>query len=293
MIISYIIGGLGNQMFQYALGRSRSLELGTPLRLHVADFAGPGAHQGFQLSEIFDCDFQLASEREVRRFLGWRGYKLCRRILRRGSAAAFRGERFVVEPHFDYWPGISGVGGDSYLTGHWQSERYFENVAQVIRSDFTFRSPLNGLNGEWASRIRDSAAAVSLHVRRGDYVSNPKTLAVHGLCSPEYYRLAVDYLVRRVPSSEFFVFSDDIAWARKHLHIGHHCHYIDHNKNADSHIDMRLMSLCHHHIIANSSFSWWGAWLNPQSDKLVIAPRRWFASGKEVKDLIPKGWVAL
>jgi len=292
MIISHIIGGLGNQMFQYALGRSRSLELGTPLRLHVSDFADYGLHQGFQLGNVFDCVFQFASEKEVRSFLGWRGYCLWRKILRRGSAAGLRGARFVVEPHFDYWPGILETPTDCYLAGYWQSEKYFRNNEKVIRSDFTFKVPLIGPNIEAASRIANSNA-VSLHVRRGDYAANPRTLAVHGLCSLDYYRSAVDFVARHVESPEFFIFSDDIAWVREHLDITRACHYIDHNRGTDSHNDMRLMSLCRHHIIANSSFSWWGAWLNPRPDKIVIAPRRWFAGGQAVRDLIPESWVSL
>lgn len=292
MIVSHIIGGLGNQMFQYAAGRSRSLELGVPLLLHVSDFADYGLHQGFQLDQVFDCDFQFAKESDVRRFLGWRGYPLSRRVLRRKAAKVLRGEKFVVEPGFDYWAGIASAAKDCYLAGYWQSEKYFLNVEGVIRRDFSFKTPLAGLNAEWATRIA-SSTAVSLHVRRGDYVANPKALAVHGLCSPDYYHSAVDRIAQELPSSEFFIFSDDIPWVRKHLRITWPCHYIDNNKGAASHNDMHLMSLCRHHIIANSSFSWWGAWLNPRTDKKVIAPKRWFADGRPVHDLIPAGWVTL
>jgi hypothetical protein len=279
-------------MFQYAAGRSRSLELGAPLLLHVSDFADYGLHQGFQLDQGFGCDFQFAQESDVRRLLGWRGYRLARRVLRRKVAVALRGEKFVMEPHFDYWPGISSVARESYLAGCWQSEKYFRNIEAVIRRDFSFKTPLTGLNAEWASRIADSTS-ISLHVRRGDYVANPKALAVHGLCGPDYYHLAADRFVRELPAPEFFIFSDDIAWVREHLQIAQPCHYIDNNKGADSYNDMHLMSLCRHHIIANSSFSWWGAWLNPRTDKKVIAPRRWFANGRPVHDLIPAGWVTL
>jgi hypothetical protein len=292
MIISHIIGGLGNQMFQYAAGRSRSLELGAPLLLHLSDFADYGLHQGFQLDQVFDGDFQFAQESDVRRFLGWRGYRLARKVLRRKVAAFLRGGKFVVEPGFEYWPGSSSVAKECYLVGYWQSEKYFRNVESAIRRDFSFKVPLTGLNAEWATRIA-SSTAVSLHVRRGDYVADPKALAVHGLCSLEYYHSAVERFIGELPSSEFFIFSDDIAWVREHLSITRPCHYIDNNKGADSYNDMHLMSLCRHHIIANSSFSWWGAWLNPRTDKKVIAPRRWFANGRPVHDLIPAGWVTL
>lgn len=292
MIVSHIIGGLGNQMFQYAAGRSRSLELGVPLLLHVSDFADYGLHQGFQLDRVFGCDFRFVEEAGIRRLLGWRGYRLARRVLRRKAAAAFRGEKFVMEPHFDHWSGISSVPEDCYLVGYWQSEKYFRGNEAVIRRDLSFREPLTGRNAEWASRIA-SSTSISLHVRRGDYVSNPKALAVHGLCGPDYYHSAVDRLVREFPAPEFFIFSDDIDWVREHLQIAQPCHYIDNNKGADSHNDMHLMSLCRHHIIANSSFSWWGAWLNPRADKIVIAPKRWFADGRPVADLIPAGWATL
>lgn len=292
MIISNIIGGLGNQMFQYALGRSRSLALGTSLGLHVSDLAHYGSHQGFELGRVFNCDFRLVSEQDVRALLGWRGHRLSRRMLMQHSFAAFRGRRFVVEPDFDYWPGIANVTGNCYLAGHWQSEKYFRDIEAHIRSDFTFRAPLADRNIEWASRM-ESSTAVSLHVRRGDYAANPKTLAVHGLCSPDYYRSAVELVASRVESPEFFIFSDDLPWVKEHLSIAHPCHYIDNNQGGDSFNDMRLMSLCRHHIIANSSFSWWGAWLNPRADKIVIAPRQWFANGRVVKDLIPEGWTTL
>jgi hypothetical protein len=292
MIISHIIGGLGNQMFQYALGRSISLALGASLKLHVSDFAGYGLHHGFELDSVFSGDFSPAADAEVRSVLGWRGSRACRRVLINRHAAAFRGPRLVVEPHFGYWPGIAETADDCYLVGYWQSEKYFRDIEKAIRVDFTFRKTPVGRNQDWISRIND-CHAVSLHVRRGDYAANPKTLSVHGLCSPDYYRSAVDFVASQVDSPELFIFSDDIPWAREHLKFPFPCNYIDHNKGSESHIDMRLMSLCRHHIIANSSFSWWGAWLNPRPDKIVIAPRRWFADGRDAKDLIPDGWMSL
>ena len=292
MIISHIIGGLGNQMFQYALGRSRSLALGVPLKLGVSDFARYGLHHGFELDRAFDGQFVPASDADMRAVLGWRRSWICRRILINRRAAFFRGPKLVVEPYFGYWPGISETTDGCYLVGNWQSEKYFRDIEKTIRADFEFRKPPNERNQEWISRI-ESCEAVSLHVRRGDYATSAKTLAVLGLLPQDYYRSAVDLVANRTGSPEFFIFSDDIPWARDHLKIPFPCHYIDHNKGPDSHNDMRLMSICRHHIIANSSFSWWGAWLNPEPDKIVVAPRRWFANGWDIKDLIPEGWVSL
>jgi hypothetical protein len=132
-----------------------------------------------------------------------------------------------------------------------------------------------------------------MHVRRGDYASNPKTGATHGLCSLDYYEEAIRYISERVEQPIFFIFSDDINWVKCNLKVDFPCQYVDHNKSMESFNDMRLMSLCQHHIIANSSFSWWGAWLNPGQKKIVIAPRRWFLNSNNVEDLYPASWVRL
>jgi hypothetical protein len=294
VIISQIIGGLGNQMFQYATGRALALARELSLRLDVSGFEGYGLHQGFELQRVFGCAAPLASDVELRVVLGWRATPLVRRILARPELAALRGHALVVEPYFHYWPGIRNVPATVYLQGYWQSERYFAEVTDAIRADFTFRQPLSAANAAVAEKIGEGGTAVSLHVRRGDYVSNPRTNAAHGLCTLDYYRAAVRYVAERVDAPQFFIFSDDISWAQENLGIDYPCHYIGHNQGLESYNDMRLMSLCHHHIIANSSFSWWGAWLNPREDKIVVAPARWFANGGRcLDDLYPSGWVQL
>jgi hypothetical protein len=205
---------------------------------------------------------------------------------------AFRREGFVVEPHFHYWPEINQVPRDCYLAGYWQSEQYFREAAPAIHADFTFKSLPANRNAELAEQI-GQVNAVSLHVRRGDYVNNPKTNVVHGVCSLDYYRDAVRHVASRVENPYFFIFSDDMAWVKEHLKMDLPCQYVDHNCGAESYNDMRLMSLCRHHIIANSSFSWWGAWLNRNPDKIVVAPKKWFANDKNISDLFPAGWVIL
>jgi Glycosyl transferase family 11 len=292
VVISRIVGGLGNQMFQYAAGRFLALNVSEPFRLDVSGFAGYERHQGFEISRIFECDPEIATEEDVRDLLGWRASWIARKILFRPSFAMLHGARLVVEPHYQYWPGIREISRNAYLVGYWQSEKYFSSASETIRADFAFRHPLSKQNAELAGRIRQTTA-VSLHVRRGDYASDAKTNAAHGLCSLEYYRAAVLHIAEHVERPEFFVFSDDIAWAKANLKMDFPCNYVDHNQGAESYNDMRLMSLCRHHIIANSSFSWWGAWLNPNPDKIVIAPKKWFANDNNIEDLFPAGWVAL
>lgn len=292
MIISQIIGGLGNQMFQYAAGRALSLERVQSLRLDISGFVGYGLHHGFELQRVFNCPAETATETDVRSILGWQFSSGIRRILSRPSMVAFRREGFVVEPHFHYWPGIKHVLRDGYLVGYWQSEKYFQTHAAVIRTDFTFKPPLTNRNAELAGQIA-KVNAVSLHVRRGDYANSPKTAATHGLCSLDYYRAAIQHVAERINLPSFFIFSDDPSWVKENLKIKFPCQYVDHNYGTESYNDMRLMSICKYHIIANSSFSWWGAWLNPDSEKIVVAPKKWFANDNDVNDLFPQGWVTL
>jgi hypothetical protein len=292
MVISQIIGGLGNQMFQYAAGRALSLKIDTPLVLDISGFEDYRLHQGFELQRVFNCPFEIASKADVRMVLGWQSPAIVRKIVSRKPFSSIFRRRFVADPFFYYWPGINSLSKNTYLAGYWQSEKYFCNVASQIRADFSFRLPLENNNAELVRQI-GQVNAVSLHVRRGDYASDPKTTATHGLCSLDYYRAAIRHVSERVQQPTFFVFSDDIAWIKSNLQIDFPHQYIDHNHGTESYNDMRLMSLCRHHIIANSSFSWWGAWLNPSIDKIVIAPKRWFANQTDVRDLLPQDWVKL
>ena len=279
-------------MFQYAVGRALAEQHNQPLRLDVSGFANYQLHNGFDLAHIFDGQTDLATSEDMQRVLGWRAIPRIRRLLLRPGLAVLRGNKFVVEPHFRYWAGINRVPSNVYLTGYWQSEKYFESIEPIIRADFVFRQPMSERSQHIANEIAQSNA-ISLHVRRGDYVQNAQTLATHGVCSLEYYQAAIRHTVERVVQPRFFVFSDDIAWVKENLKISFPCQYVDHNRGTESYNDMRLMSLCQHHIIANSSFSWWGAWLNPSSDKIVIAPKRWFAKQADVRDLFPPDWITL
>lgn len=292
MIITRIIGGLGNQMFQYAAGRALSLKNSTDLALDISEFENYELHQGFELQRIFGSPFVIASEEDIRMVLGWQSPAGIRRILSRRSFASFIRRRLVVEPHFNYWPGIHELSKNCYLSGYWQSEKYFAIFASQIREDFTFRHPFEEQNAELAEKILQ-VNAISLHIRRGDYANNPNTTATHGLCSLDYYRESLQYIVERVENPQFFIFSDDITWAKINLKIEFPHIYVQHNCGTESYNDMRLMSLCRHHIIANSSFSWWGAWLNQSAEKIVIAPRKWFSSQLNVQDLFPDSWVTL
>ena len=207
--------------------------------------------------------------------------------------AVFRRKEFVLEPHFHYWPKIKHVPRECFLFGYWQSEKYFKKYASAIRTDFTFTSPWSDMNAELSEQIA-RVNAVSLHIRRGDYLSNAVNRIKHGVCPANYYKEAVRYIAERVEAPHWFVFSDDMDWVRTNLKIDRSCCHAARNSGPESYNDMRLMSLCRHHIIANSSFGWWGAWLNPDTEKIVVAPKRWFNDyPANTEDLLPEGGFTL
>lgn len=295
MIVSNLVGGLGNQMFQYACACALALDLDMPLRFKVDGFGAYGAHNGLELERVFRIKLETAESKEFSNLVGWgRQSPAVRRVLGKRAFSWLRGTRFLAEPGFDFWPALrERARFGAYLHGYWQSERYFERRAERIRADFRFSECLRGRNVGLAERIR-SSASISVHIRRGDYLSNPKALSVHGVCTLEYYRSAIDALLRVCPEACVFAFSDDPQWVSQALMP----HYpdlvlVDHNKGTESYIDMRLMSMCRHHVVANSSFSWWGAWLNPNPNKMVIAPARWFADGRSAQDLVPDSWIRM
>lgn len=292
MVISHLLGGIGNQMFQYAAGRSLSIATGQNYFLDLNDFSNYRLHNGFELSRVFDVNMQVADSEDVRGMLNWRAGTLAKKVLRRSYFKLLRGNKLVVEPSFNFWPEFFNLSQGCYLYGYWQSEKYFHSVEKVIRSEFNFREPLSGRNAELAIEIKN-AQAVSLHVRRGDYVSDHKTGKIMDICSLEYYKTAVAYIVERVEQPIFYIFSDDIDWVKQSLPLRFPCKYVNHNRGIDSYRDMQLMSLCKHHVIANSTFSWWGAWLNSNPCKIVVAPRKWFRNGTSDQDLIPAEWIRL
>jgi len=292
MVISQILGGLGNQMFQYAAGRAVAFRCQQPYWLDLTGFENYALHQGFEIDRIFSAPVNLATDEDVRAGLGWRSGKLTRKVLRRVNSALLNGPNLAIEPHFNYWPDLMNRGPSCYLMGYWQSEKYFKDCEGLLRTDFSFKLPLDGSNFE-ASMLMQGEQSISLHVRRGDYLKHAATAKILNVCSLEYYRSAIAYMAERVPSPHFFVFSDDLQWAKSNLNIPYPVSYIEGNKGLRSYIDMQLMSLCAHQIIANSSFSWWGAWLNNNLKKNVVAPREWFRNGIDDRDLVPPEWVRL
>jgi hypothetical protein len=295
IVIARLMGGLGNQMFQYATGRALALRREAELKLDVSGFAAAvGGHtkRRYELGS-FSIHGSVASDGDIARCgcAGTLRFDRVLRWLRIGKAD----DTWPIysEPHFQFDPAVRELPVPVCLHGYWQSERYFADIAGVLRQEFTAREPSDRKNEALAAAI-DAANAVSLHVRRGDYVDNPTTHRYHGTCSLEYYRRAVDHIAARAGRPHLFVFSDDLQWTRANLRFAAPTTFVGANSPDCGYRDMLLMARCRHHIIANSSFSWWGAWLNPSRDKIVVAPQDWFgASRNDTRDLAPPTWVRL
>lgn len=286
MIKVKLYGGLGNQMFQYALGRHLAYKHKTKL---VINFI-PLPQDKLRSFKLY-C-FKLFSDFVLKEADSKKG-TLYLKILRRVNNFLNRFQLQVKEKAFTFDSSILRSPDGAVLDGYWQSEKYFKDVEKIIRSDFEFKKPLTGKNLTTAQEIEDSQS-VSVHIRRGDYVSDKRTNEVHGVCDIPYYLRAVKYIEKKLKNPKFFIFSDDIEWAKANLKLGYDSKFIDWNKGDNDYIDMQLMSLCKNNILANSSFSWWGAWLNKKSKKIVIAPKKWFKDHSiDTKDLIPGSWVRL
>lgn len=284
MIVTRLIGGLGNQMFQYAAGRALAARRGVPLRIDRRGFADYKTH-AFGLQH-FAANLVDAEAGELP--MGG-GESRLNRWLRRVSG---REPKVFAERAFTFDPEVLGLGAGTYLDGYWQSERYFSDLESVIREDFRIVTPPSDENRAWLDHI-GRVGSVSMHVRRGDYVSNPSANAVHGTCDLDYYRRAVATVAARVGGDiELFVFSDDPDWVRDNMELSYPAHLVRHNNADTNYEDLRLMSACRHHIIANSTFSWWGGWLDSRSDSIVVAPKYWFRSSTpDARDLIPDRWL--
>lgn len=292
MIISNLVGGLGNQMFQYACGRAVSLRTRQPLRLATDQFSLYRQHNGLELLRVFEISVQQASQEDLVSLLGMQARPRLRRILARPSMSWVTCSKWYNEPHLDYWAGIREIDHSSYIHGYWQSEQYFADFADVIRNDFTYRSDWDALDLAVRERMA-SAPSASLHVRRGDYLKG-KFKNIYAACDVAYYISAVRILREKYHGLNLFAFSDEPEWVEKYLEpeLGR-IEVVSHNIGPRSANDMRLMSSADHNIIANSSFSWWGAWLNPNIAKTVIAPKTWFSDQRPTPTLIPSTWIRL
>ena len=272
-VISGIMGGLGNQMFQYACGKALAHRLGAKFYLDLSWFEN--GNRDFMLDAFPNIQ-------GVRKYKPSNDYykcnKLFQKVLRRLGVSTKRYEH-IAEPYYSYWAGIENIKKSVHLSGYWQNEKYFSNISLDIKQNFLFPNFPCEESQNIVRRINLSSCSISIHVRRGDYVENSATNRFHGVCSMEYYGKALQMIIDKCNTSspELFLFSDDPEWVKNNFNTqGYPSVIVDipQHKNSPYH-DMHLMSLCTHHIIANSSFSWWAAWLSGGGG-IVVAPKCWF-----------------
>lgn len=272
-IITKLVGGLGNQMFQYAAGRKLSNYYGTILKLDITKFKlQPGVKRRYALS-IFNIQENFATPEDIRK-----------------SANYYFQKRTV-----EYFPlPLNFKNSDIYLDGFWQSEKYFKDIEKTIREDFIFKELPNSYAKRWQSIIKKSNS-VSVHIRMGDYARNPIENKKFGLLPLAYYHNALEIISKKAKNPEVFVFSDEISWAKAKIHFSYPTYFVsDTSPNKIDSEDMRLMSNCKHNIICNSSYSWWGAWLNQNAQKVVVAPKMWRYDGYNNPDVqVPKNWLKI
>ena len=289
-VVIRLVGGLGNQMFQYAAAKAVALRSGAELVLDLSWFSTVSDRQ-YALGPLSVSAHTLGDMPPK----GTPGHLLkeTQYRLARYTERYFLRRPVFHEKHFHFDPAMLDVHAPVHLEGYFQSEKYFLEYRDQIASEFKLASP----PGHLAQAILEKMAthdAISLHVRRGDYAADATTSAYHGLCSLEYYYRGLGYISEGLSNPHCYVFSDDPEWVRANFSPPLPMTIMDIHGPHEAHEDLRLMTACKHFVVANSSFSWWGAWLSANPEKIVVAPSRWFeGSSSDTKDLIPPGWVKL
>lgn len=270
-----IKGGLGNQMFQYAF--FLSIKKKHPFSIYLFDLTESlYCHSGYQFDYLFHTKtlFPWKVYKRIKKYCPWVFHHT--KNISQENSLQFNNQYF------------KHIGTVNIYDGYWQSEKYFVESSKKIRSLYHFNEKLlNDSTRQLKSSMKEGAY-VSVHIRHGDYLSLSDHL---GICKISYYQKAISHIKTTVKKPFFVFFSDDIHWVKEHFQE-ENAIYVDWNQGKDSWQDMYLMSQCKHNIIANSSFSWWGAWLNSNSQKIVIAPKQWFKYSPNY-DIIPDGWITL
>jgi hypothetical protein len=272
MIVTRIIGGLGNQMFQYATARQLAETHHAKLLLDISGF------KKYKLHNFSLCNFKISADLDKSRNMT--------------KFTANRKLTIIKEKFYEFDKNILNLPDNVYLEGYWQSYKYFNKIRNLLNNEFALNKLPKGKNKNILNTINNSQS-VAVHIRRQDYVNNKKTKEIHGICRVNYYQKALKFISSKVKGLQFFIFSDDIGWCKKKLHFNN-SFFIDFNNKKKDYEDFRLMKHCKYFIIANSTFSWWAAWLGQKTNSIVISPKNWFTdSAINTSDLIPENWIKI
>jgi hypothetical protein len=285
MIIIKLAGGLGNQLFQYAAAKSLALHTNQPLKLDVTSYT-TDVLRNFELS-CFNAPFEIASPDEINFFTS---QSFLKKALQRLYPPHKR--KVYKEPFYHFDKNFFTATVHIYLKGYWQSHKYFQAYKDVIAADFLIKKEFIK-NVDLAPSKFEKEISVSVHIRRSDY-SNKVTNDFHGVLPETYYNEAIAVIKNRYADAKFYFFSDDIKWVQDNVDTGSNFEFVSGKISTTAIEDFYLMQHCSHNIIANSSFSWWAAYLNANPNKVVIAPKKWFNKAPyNTKDLIPESWIRI
>jgi len=293
MIITKLIGGLGNQMFQYAMARALAQKLGYELKLDISAYKNQQnvTYRSYELGD-FNIQENFSTEQEINnlKFSKSKIPTILRKLF--NIPKHKKAESYAIETQFHFDPLMLNLKNPVYLEGCWQSEKYFNDIEDILKKEFTLKIELDDKNKDILKEI-ESSNSISIHLRRGDYVLNKETNDFHGVCNIDYYKKTIEYISQQTSAPYFFIFSDEPEWVYDNFKLDNKSFIIDNNK-AKGIYDLILMKSCKHNIIANSTFSWWAAWLNNNRSKIVIAPQKWFnKSGINTDYLLPDNWIKI
>jgi len=284
------MGGLGNQMFQYAFGRYLSLKNKTDLKFDISWFSKSNYARNYMLY-IFNIDEKFAGDSEINRMkYKTENYFIINLLKKLKKDNILYKKTYNNEKKFNFSSKLTKIMiNDGYFDGYWQSGKYFSDIKEIIKKDFAIKIQPDKKIIKILNTIKRENS-VSIHVRRGDYIINPGTNAYHGVCSLEYYKKAVRIIKEKLKNPIFYLFSDDAEWIKNEFKLDIKYKIPGCNYDYD---DFRLMQSCKHHITANSSFSWWSAWLSEYKNKIIICPSKWFNESIDTADLIPENWIQI
>jgi hypothetical protein len=286
MIIVKIIGGLGNQMFQYSYAEMLRAN-GYKVKLDLSGFDAYKLHGGCQLQN-FNTDIESATILEINSF---KENSLLNKLYRK---VTLKNKKILKEKNLLFQENFLKIIDHTYVEGYFQSEKYFKNIRGTILNKFSMRQELSAYGKSIANQIVGTNNSCSIHVRRGDYL-NDINKNLFGTCSVEYYNNAISLINTQYNDTTFFIFSNDIKWCKNNFDMKNVV-FINSNEVRTPNEDIYLMSLCKNNIIANSSFSWWGSWLNNNADKVVIAPKEWFLDKTLLsysQDIVPDSYLKI
>lgn len=276
MVIVRLIGRMGNQLFQYAVGRQLALRNKMPLKIDMS------ANEPTVENKLtyFNIDAPLATEEEVKRMVSkyesHSFYSRAYRKIERKLLPRHKRKYFKEKGYYEYDADLIKITSSVLLEGFWQHHQYFEKLHPRLWDELTLRDEYI-FEHKIFQEIVQAGSSISIHIRRGDYVSDPNNLNWFGVMPISYYQNAISYMDQHVKNPVYFVFSDDLDWAERNLSIKAPVVFVDIDGGKKDYLELYAMSKCRHNIIANSSFSWWAAFLNKNEDKKIIAPKTWLA----------------